>query len=220
MLATEFRAVLDAGADAGPYSPDARSAGQRAFRNTALSLLAAGDPALGAELAGARFYRADNMTDRIAALAVLSLIPGEAREGALARFSARYADEPLVLDKWFALQASIPEASTVDRVKGLMGHPAFSLAVPNRVYALIGAFGANPTQFNRRDGAGYGLVAEAVIALDGRNPQVAARLLGAFRSWRLMEPGRRALAEAALGRIAACSALSSDVKEMTRRSLG
>ncbi len=220
MLAPEFRAVLDAGTAAGPYAPDARSAGQRAFRNTALSLLAAGDPALGAELAGARFDRADNMTDRIAALAVSSLIPGEAREAALARFSARYADEPLVLDKWFALQAAIPEESTVGRVERLMGHPAFSLAVPNRVYALVGAFGANPTQFNRRDGAGYALVAETVMALDGRNPQVAARMLGAFRSWRLMEPGRRALAEAALERIAARPVLSPDVKEMTHRSLG
>ncbi len=107
-----------------------------------------------------------------------------------------------MVDKWFALQASIPEAGTLERVKRLMDHPAFSLAVPNRVYALIGAFGANPTQFNRKDGAGYDLVAEVTMLLDGKNPQVAARMLGAFRSWRLMEPGRRAHAEAALRRIA------------------
>ena len=220
MLAPEFRAVIDAGEDAGPYAPDARGAGARAFRNTALSLLAAGDPALGAELAGARFDGADNMTDRVAALAVLSLVPGAARDAAFARFSARYAEEPLVMDKWFALQAAIPEHATVDRVRRLMGHPSFSLAVPNRVYALIGAFGANPTQFNRRDGAGYDLVAEAVMALDGRNPQVAARLLGAFRSWRLMEPVRRERAEAALERIAAVPVLSPDVQELTARSLG
>ena len=220
MLAPQLRAVLAAGAGAGPYAPDARDAGRRAFRNTALSLLAAGDPALGAELAVARFAHADNMTDRIAALAVLSLIEGDAREAAFDRFYLRYRDEPLVVDKWFALQASIPEHATVDRVERLMGHPAFSLAVPNRVYALVGAFGANPTQFNRRDGAGYALVADAVIALDARNPQVAARMLGAFRSWRLMEPGRRALAEAALKRIAAGPALSPDVREMTSRSLG
>ena len=220
MLAPAFRAVLDEASSSEPYAPDAAGAGRRAFRNTALSLLAAGDPALGAVLAGERLARADNMTDRIAALAVLSLIPGEAREAAFESFYARYAEEPLVVDKWFALQASIPEDATVDRVNRLMRHDAFSLAVPNRVYALIGAFGANPTQFNRRDGAGYDLVADAVMALDKRNPQVAARLLGSFRSWRLMEPGRRARAEAALKRIAAGPALSPDVKDMTRRSLG
>ena len=219
MLADQLRAVLDGGAGAGPYEPDARGAGQRAFRNTALALLGAGNPALGAELAARQFDRADNMTDRVAALAVLSLIPGGARDDAFDRFYGRFASEPLVVDKWFALQASIPERATVDRVHGLMGHPAFSLAVPNRVYALIGAFGANATQFHRADGAGYGLVADAVIALDGRNPQVAARLLGAFRSWRLMEPGRLALAEAALTRIAARPALSPDVDDMARRSL-
>ena len=185
----------------------------------ALSLLAAGDPALGADLAAAQFDRADNMTDRFAALAVLSLVPGEAREAALDRFHARYRGEALVVDKWFALQASMPEPSTLDRVQRLMRHPDFSLAVPNRVYALVGAFGGNSTQFNRRDGSGYGLVADAVLALDAQNPQVAARLLGAFRSWRLMEPGRRAFAEAALARIAAGPALSADVKEMTSRSL-
>jgi aminopeptidase N len=220
MLAPAFRAVLDDPTGSEPYVPDAPGAGRRAFRNTALALLAAGDPALGAALAGARFDRADNMTDRIAALSVLSLIPGEAREAAFDRFYATYRDEPLVIDKWFALQAVIPEDGTVDRVKRLMDHSAFSMAVPNRVYSLIGAFGANPTQFNRRDGAGYELVADAVLALDRRNPQVAARLLGAFRSWRLMEPGRRALAEAALKRIAAGPALSPDVKEIARRSLG
>ncbi|WP_237479865.1 aminopeptidase N [Lichenibacterium dinghuense] len=219
LLAAELRAVVAAGADAGPYAPDAAGAGRRAFRNAALSLLAAGDPALGAELAADQFDRADNMTDRFAALAVLSLIPGEAREGALDRFYARYRDEPLVVDKWFGLQASIPEGATVERVRRLMGHPAFSLAVPNRVYALLGAFGGNITQFNRRDGSGYRLVAEAVLALDGRNPQVAARMLGAFRSWRLMEPGRRALAETALKSIAAGPALSADVQEMASRSL-
>ena len=220
MLAAEFRAVIADGAAAGPYAPDAAGAGRRAFRNAALSLLAAGDPALGAAQARAQFDGADNMTDRVAALAVLSLIPGEAREAAFAAFYERHAAEPLVIDKWFALQASIPERSTVDRVRRLLGHPAFTLGVPNRVYALLGAFGANPTEFNRPDGAGYDLVADAVVTLDGRNPQVAARLLGAFRSWRLLEPGRRALAEAALKRIAAGPDLSADVREITSRSLG
>ncbi len=219
-LAPQLRAVLDAAHEPGPYAPDAAGAGRRALRNTALALLAAGDPPLGEALARAQFERADNMTDRLAALGVLSLLPGAARETALADFYAAFEHHALVVDKWFALQASIPEEGTVDRVKRLTEHPAFSFAVPNRVYALIGAFGANPTQFNRADGAGYDFVAGAVTFLDGKNPQVAARMLGAFRSWRLMEPVRRARAEAALQRVAARPVLSADVKDLAARSLG
>ena len=220
LLAPQLRAALASDRDPGPYSPDAAAAGRRAFRNTALALLAAGDPALGEALARTQFERADNMTDRMAALSVLSLMPGEARDMALAHLYTAFEHHPLVIDKWFALQASIPEVGTVGQVTRLMEHPAFSFAVPNRVYALIGAFGANPTQFNRADGAGYDLVADAVMVLDGKNPQVAARLLGAFRSWRLMEPIRRARAEAALRRITARPVLSADVKDLTARSLG
>ena len=218
-LAPALRAVLADRGSATPYAPDAAGAGRRAFRNAALSLLAAGDPALGGELARQQFDDADNMTDRLAALSVLSVLPGPAREAALDRFLAAFAGETLVVDKWFAVQASIPEAATLDRVKRLIDHPAFSLAVPNRVYALIGAFGANPTQFHRADGAGYELVAAIVADLDERNPQVAARLLNAFRSWRSMEPVRRGHAEAALRRIAARPTLSPDVRDIADRSL-
>ncbi len=219
MLAPEFRAVLNATRDTAPYAPDALGAGRRAFRNTALALLAAGDPVLGGTLARTQFAVADNMTDRLAALSVLSLVPGAARDEALARFYDDFQHYALVVDKWFALQASIPDADTVDRVTRLMGHPAFSWAVPNRVYALLGAFGANATQFHRRDGAGYDLVADAVIRLDGTNPQVASRMLGSFRSWRIMEPVRRRHAEAALQRIGAQKILSPDVKDLADRSL-
>ena len=219
LLAPEFRTVLDATRDPTPYVPDALGAGRRALRNTALALLAAGDPGLGSNLARAQFEHADNMTDRLAALGVLGLVPGAAREDALARFYADFQHQALVVDKWFALQASIPEPATVDRVKTLMEHPAFSWAVPNRVYALIGAFGANATQFHRRDGSGYDLVADAVIRLDGTNPQVASRILGSFRSWRIMEPVRRGHAEAALQRIGGQKTLSPDVKDLAGRSL-
>ncbi len=205
---------------AGPYSPDASSAGKRALRNAVLGLLAAGDPENGASLAQTQFDAADNMTDTLAALGVLSLIPGQAREDALARFYASFRDEALVVDKWFALQASIPEASTLDRVRTLMTHPAFSLSTPNRIYALIGSFSANATQFNRADGAGYDLVAEVVLLLDSKNPQVGARVLNAFRSWRTMEGGRRQRAEAALRRIVAQPSLSPDVNDIAIRLVG
>ena len=128
---------------------------------------------------------------------------------------------PLVIDKWFALQAVIPEPETLDRVRALTAHPAFSLANPNRVRALVGTFAqANQTQFNRADGAGYAFLADIMIALDAINPQVAARLMTAFRSWRALEPVRRGHAEAALKRVAAAPDLSRDVNDIVTRSLG
>jgi aminopeptidase N len=205
---------------AGPYSPDAGSAGRRALRNAALDLIAAGDAGRGAGFALDQFRNATNMTDRLAALAVLSLLPGAAREEALAEFAARFESEPLVMDKWFAVQAAIPEAETLARVQGLMGHAAFSLGNPNRVRALIGSFALNnATQFHRADGAGYEFLADIVLALDESNPQVAARLLTALGTWRSMEGGRRAKAQAALQRIAGKAGLSADVSDIAQRSL-
>ncbi len=124
------------------------------------------------------------------------------------------------LDKWFALQASIPEPGTLDRVKDLLDHPGFSLANPNRTRALIGSFAmANLSQFNRPDGAGHDFVADVVIRLDRQNPQVAARILAAFRTWRSLEPVRRASAERALKRVAEGADLSPDVGDIVTRSL-
>ena len=203
------------------YSPDANGAGRRALANASLDLLAAADPAKGEGLAAAQFDRAGNMTDRLAGLSVLSHIPGERREAAFATFAGRYAHEPLALDKWFALQAGVPEPGTLDRVRRLMSHPAFVFSNPNRVRALIGSFAlGNPTQFHRPDGAGYDFLAEIVLALNGSNPQVAARLVTAFSTWRMMEAGRRGRAGAALARIAAADNLSPDVQDIVGRSLG
>ena len=203
-----------------PFSPDADAAGRRALRNAALDLIAAADAGAGTALAQAQIEAATNMTDRLAGLATLALLPGEAREAALTAFAERYADEPLVLDKWFAIQAMIPEEGTVARIRRLQSHPAFAMTNPNRVRSLIGSFSlANPTQFNRPDGAGYALVAETVLALDGTNPQVAARLMTAFGPWRRLEPGRRAAAETALRRIVATPGLSRDVADIATRSL-
>ena len=205
----------------GPYSPDAAAAGRRALRNAALDLYCAGDRIEGGRLALRQFETADTMTDEIAALGALARTAGPAREDALEAFYARHASEPLVIDKWFALQAMIPADDTLDRIRRLMGHPAFSLANPNRVRSLIGAFAAgNQTRFNAPDGGGYDFVAGIVLDLDAKNPQVAARLLGAFKSWRALEPNRRRLAEDALRRVASRSGLSADVKDIVDRSLG
>ena len=203
----------------GPYSPDATSAGRRSLRNVALDLLAA-TGALEAIARAARQYgAADNMTDRMAALATLSLYPGPERERALAEFYARYSADALVIDKWFSLQAMTPQPDTLDRVRALTAHSAFSFANPNRVRALIGAFAANPTQFNRADGAGYDFVTETLLALDPKNPQIAARLATAFRTWRTLEQGRRGKAESALQRVKAAPNLSRDLSDIVERAL-
>ena len=160
------------------------------------------------------------MTDRFAALYVLTLHDTPERDKALAEFHDRFREHPLVIDKWLALQAQIPESGTLDRVKALMQHPSFSMGNPNRVRALIGSFAAaNPSQFNRADGKGYDFVADLAVELDGKNPQVAARMLSAFKSWRALEPKRQKAAESALKRVAKASKLSADSSDIVSRSL-
>jgi aminopeptidase N len=203
-----------------PYSPDAASAGRRSLKNTALDLLAATGQADAIQRALTQYHSADNMTDRMAALGTLSQHDGPARTEALQDFYERYQSDPLIIDKWLGLQAMIPEGGTLERVRSLTTHPAFSMNNPNRVRSLIGSFAqGNPTQFNRADGAGYEFIADAVLTLDGKNPQVASRLCTAFRSWRALESGRRDKAQAALRRIAATPNLSADVNDIVSRAL-
>jgi len=203
-----------------PYSPDAAGAGRRALRNICLDLLVATRRPDAVSLAARQYQAADNMTDRMAALSTLSLCDVPERAATLDDFYARYADDPLIVDKWFTLQATIPEPATLDRVKALTGHRAFSFANPNRVRALIHAFAlANQREFNRADGAGYDFVVDTVLALDRKNPQLSARLLAALKSWRVLEPGRRAMAENALQRVAAAPSRSPDVADIVQRAL-
>jgi aminopeptidase N len=206
--------------DTRPYSPDAVSAGRRTLKNVCLDLLAATQEPHAIKLAAKQYQAADNMTDRMAALATLSLHDVPERKAAFDDFYQRYRDDPLIIDKWFSLQAMTPDPATLDRVRALTGHPAFSMANPNRVRALIGGFAqGNPTQFNRLDGAGYEFVADRILALDPANPQVASRMTTAFKSWRALEPGRRARAKSALTRIADAPKLSRDVGDIVQRAL-
>jgi aminopeptidase N len=215
LSATYERMTMPAG-----YSPDAKSAGRRALRNIALDLLVATGKSEATARAARQYNTADNMTDRLSALAALSLHNAPERKHAIADFYARYASDALVVDKWFSLQAAIPRPDTLDNVRALTTHAAFSIANPNRVRALIGAFAhSNPTQFNRADGAGYDFVVDTVLALDAKNPQVSARLATAFRSWRTLEAGRRSKAEAALKRIMATPNLSRDLSDIAERAL-
>ncbi len=215
-LAELYQAI----APQGPYSSDPESTGIRALRGAALDLLvASGQPS---EIARAErhFRKATNMTDSISALAILSYLDTPARDEALAHFYRRWQDEPLVLDKWFAVQARAARRDSVETVRALLSHPKFSLKNPNRVRALIGSFvHGNPTGFNRADGAGFKLLAEQALEIDKFNPHVAARLLGAFESWRILEPVRQARAKAVLEDLASRK-LSTDSYEIVTKTLG
>ena len=203
-----------------PYSPDADATGRRALKNTCLDLITAACDPSAITLAKRQYERADNMTDRMAALQALTLCDCTERTAALEDFYRRYAGDPLIVDKWLSLQAAIPEPATLERVKALTSHPAFSMANPNRVRALIGAFAmSNQTQSNRADGRGYDFIVDTVLAIDPKNPQLAARLLSALKSWRVLEPRRRSLARAALKRVAGTPSLSRDVGDIVQRAL-
>jgi len=219
-LSNSLQSLISSLSTKDSFTPDAKSAGRRALRLIALDLLSCGRPDIGLPIAERLYHDADNMTDRFGALSILAQHRGPTRERALDDFAQRFEMDPLILDKWFSLQASIPEHETLDRVKNLMSHPGFSKSNPNRLRALVGSFAmANPSQFHRADGAGHEFVADIVIETDRSNPQVAARLLGAFKSWRSLESKRRAYAKNALEHIAAQENLSSDVAEIVTRSL-
>src|SRR5205823_11384564 len=161
-------------ADPGPYRNDGHSIGRRALRNVCLGYLAAGDRASGARLAKAQFDADANMTDVLAALAVLTNIDCPERAAALDAFYRRWEADPLVIDKWFALQARSSLPGTLDAVRALATHPAFNRSNPNRVRALIGAFTqGNPVHFHAKSGEGYAFLAAEVLALDPGNPTLA-----------------------------------------------
>ena len=192
----------------------------RSLANTAQALLVAAGDEEAARRAVAVYRSADNMTDCFAALAAVTHAGLDAAETLLADFEQRFAHDPLVMDKWFAVQARVAQPATVERVRALMDHDAFSLKNPNKVRALIGAFGMfNPVAFHRPDGAGYELVGEVVQQLDRLNPQVAARLAGVFNRWADYDETRREAMKSQLEAIKARSELSPDVDEIVSAAL-
>jgi aminopeptidase N len=188
----------------------------RALKNTALGYLAAAGEQT---LAPAQFKAAANMTDTLAALATLAETADDARDAALADFHARWRANPLVLDKWFAVQARAGAADTLARVQALTKHEDFDLRNPNRVRALIGVFTGNPSKFNDASGAGYRLLVDTIITLDAKNPQIAARLTTGLGSWRRYDAARQALMKAELERILAVERLSHNTYEMASKAL-
>ena len=200
----------------GPYSPDAESSGKRSLKNLCLSYL--GEIGMSA-LVQEQFKGADNMTDAMAALTTLANLDCPERQPALEAFYAKWKDEPLVVDKWLAVQASSRLPGTLSRVNALLGHAAFDLKIPNKVYALIRTFCANHVRFHAADGTGYDFLAAQVLALDKLNPQVAARMARGFDRWKKFDAQRKARARAALERVRDAEGLSRDVAEIVGKAL-
>jgi aminopeptidase N len=204
----------------GPYSPAPEPAGKRALRHAALGYLTCRGKPEDVTRAAEHCTNARNATDEVTALAILSELRSPERTKAFARFYERWKGDHLVIDHWFAYQAASPLPSALDRVVKLTRHPLFSIKNPNKVRALIGTFAmGNPVNFNRPDGRGYAFLAERVLEIDAFNPQVAARLLSAFRSWKALEPERRRHARKTLQRIAGVHPLSHDVVEIVGKML-
>ncbi|HSZ90864.1 MAG TPA: aminopeptidase N [Acetobacteraceae bacterium] len=206
--------------DSGPYQIDGTSIGRRALRNACLAYLAGDSSADGIARAKAQFDAGQNMTDVLAALAVLSAIDCPERRAALDTFHARWHGDDLVLDKWFAIQAMSPLPSTPDAVRALAKHADFDLRNPNRVRALVASFASgNQVRFHDPSGSGYGFLADTIIALDPMNSQVAARLVPPLGQWRRVEPARQTLMKQELQRILDAPNLSKGTFEMATRSI-
>ncbi|TXI71954.1 MAG: aminopeptidase N [Dokdonella sp.] len=216
-LAPVLRETYDAMAAA--YQPTPQAAGRRALRNTSLAYLAELPTGETKALALHQFETADNMTDRFAALATLTQHACPERAQALAAFYDRWHKEPLVVDKWLAVQAGSRLPETLTTVRELLGHPAFDLGNPNKVYALLGTFGHNHVRFHAADGAGYRFLGEQIGQLDRLNPQVAARLARRFDRWRRFDVVRQEHAQAALETLRGRGGLSADVREIVDRAL-
>jgi aminopeptidase N len=220
-LAAQLRAQREAlAADArGGFTAAATAA--RRFRHRALHLLMSADSAAHAGLAQDQYQNAIGMSERLSALAALThhAVPGA--QAIAEAFYRQHAHDPLLIDKWLALQATNPQPGTLERVLVLLEHPAFSLRNPNKVRALLGSFARlNRARFHEESGAGYRLLGAQLAELDAINPQIAARLAANFNGWRHLESNRQALMRAELERLAAVPGLSRDTSEIVTRALG
>jgi len=219
-LRTQFDRVYHERRVRASYAPTNDQTGARKLANLCLRYLGGVDDPSARALAVAHYDSADNMTDTFAALVALKDGMTPERDALFARFENRWRDEPLVLDKWFGLEAQAERADTLTRVQSLLAHPRFNARNPNRVRSLVGAFALrNFARFHAQDGRGYAFAADQVLALDATNPQLAATVAGAFNLWKRFAQPRRGLMQAALQRIAAAPGLSPDVTEVVTRTL-
>ncbi len=219
-LHEDFTAVLGTMQDDGLYSLTSEAIGRRSLKNLCLGYLALLDIPSIQQNCFDRFVDADNMTDRMAALTCLVHNRLPRWEEALAAFYHQFESDPLVVDKWFTLQATSPQPETLTEIEALMAHPDFTMRNPNRVRSLVGAFAqGNPALFHDLSGAGYAFLADRVIELDALNPQVAARLVSPLSRWRRYDSERQGLMKTQLERIQRQENLSTDVGEIVGKSL-
>ncbi len=219
-LSGEWAALYEASRVPGPYRLDAESMGRRSLKNLCLGYLMELEDETVRQGCLEQFTTADNMTDTLAALRLLADCDCPQRQAALEAFYEKWRGDPLVVDKWFSIQATSRLPGTLERVQELLRHPAFNLRNPNRVRALIGAFcQGNPAHFHRADGAGYRFLAERVLELDPLNPQVAARLVIPLTRWRRFDAQRQRLMRQELERIRAAEPLSRDLLEVVSKAL-
>jgi len=207
-------------APTGPYAHEKAQIDRRRLRNVLLRLrVATGDEAA-IEAAWQQYESADNMTDAQAAFVILADQDHPRRDDVVAAFHDRWKDDPLVLDKWFSIQATSSRTDTLGRVRELASHPDFSMTNPNRVRSLVGAFcSGNQVRFHDGSGEGYVFLAENVLTLDASNPQVASRMASIFNDWRRYDDDRQGKIQAQLERIAQRGELSKDVYEIVHRAL-
>ncbi|RAR62101.1 MULTISPECIES: aminopeptidase N [Halomonadaceae] len=218
-LRDEFMAVYRANQLDEPYAPEPEQIAARSLKNVALSYLVAIEDEEALELVQAQFNADHNMTDVRAALTLLTHSSrNDLADPALRAFGDKWAHDPLVMDQWFSIQVTRPQADALDRVKFLMKHPKFSLKNPNKVRALIGAFASNRVNFHRIDGAGYQLLSDVVIELNRLNPEIAARLVTPLTRWQRFDEARQELMKAELERIRA-EDLSPNVYEVIEKAL-
>lgn len=201
------------------YTIDSEAIAERALINLAHFYLALYEPLKYAEWVQDQFEQADNMTVQNSALNTLIQLNLEGRQRCCEQFLKQWQDTPLALDKWFSAEARSPHADAVDRVCQLLTHPGFSLQNPNRVYALVASFSRNMIQFHREDGAGYALVADIIQRLNTSNPQVAARLITPFLSWRRYDEQRQRLMKEHLETLSKLPQLARDLDEKISNSL-
>ncbi len=206
------------------YSPDSAMAGRRALKNLALSYLTLGGDAAALELAHRQLAGADNLTDRYAALAAIVHSPAPSKAGILLQVAREWQHEPLLMNKWFSLQATAPahegEPPVLERVRVLLRHSAYSEKNPNNVNALVLGFcNGNPAEFHRPDGAGYAFWVDQVTRLDRINPIVAARVARTLERWRRYTPDRGAAMQTALQEVGRNGTISRDVREIVDRAL-
>ena len=218
-LYAQFEAMYQQLSNSEPYQWNQQQIGRRALRNVCLAYMVASENPAAVELAQKQFAEADNMTDSLSALSCLVDHSPEASKQALAAFEERWKDNALVMDKWFALQASAANEQALQQVIALMEHSAFSMTNPNKVRSLIRTFTANPCGFHLENGAGYEFMADRILDLDAVNPQIASRLVAPLGRWkRYQEPWSSAM-KAQLQRILDKGDLSKDTFEMVSKSL-